>query len=161
MIVFRLAREQFAHTLSGKGAAIRGARWNSPGVEMIYTAENRSLALAEVAVHLTVATLPADFRMISIEIPDELPVQTIDVNELPSEWNAFPHPAGTQKTGDQFIIDGRFAVLKIPSVVTEGDFNYLINPMHPDFRKIRIVEVKQFAFDGRLFSYRHEHTSNG
>jgi RES domain-containing protein len=150
MLVFRLAREQFAHTLSGKGAAMRGARWNSPGVEMIYTAENRSLAMAEVAVHLTLATLPNDFRMISIEIPDDIAVKTLSISELPTDWNTFPHPSSTQKTGDTFIAEGLYCVLKIPSVVTDGDYNYLLNPLHPDFVKIKIVEVKKFAIDGRV-----------
>ena len=48
MEAYRLSRTKFADTLSGKGAALKGARWNSIGVEIIYTAGNRSLAMAEV-----------------------------------------------------------------------------------------------------------------
>jgi len=70
MEVFRLSREKFASILSGKGAAIKGARWNSMGVELIYCASNRSLAMAEVAVHFSLATLPNDFVMLTIFIPD-------------------------------------------------------------------------------------------
>jgi len=51
MEVFRLSRAKYADQLSGYGAALKGARWNSRGVEMIYAAENRSLAMAEVLVH--------------------------------------------------------------------------------------------------------------
>jgi len=61
MKVYRLSRLRYAGFLSGKGAAIRGARWNSVGTEMIYTAQNRSLAMAEVVVHLTLGTLPDDY----------------------------------------------------------------------------------------------------
>ena len=72
MQVYRLSREKFARPLSGKGAALKGARWNPIGVELIYTAQNRSLAMAEVAVHFTLATLPDDYSMTSIYIPDEI-----------------------------------------------------------------------------------------
>jgi len=61
MEVYRLTRERFAKGLSGKGSSMMGARWNSVGVELIYTAPNRALAMAEVAVHLTLATMPSEY----------------------------------------------------------------------------------------------------
>lgn len=150
MQVFRLAREAYAHSLSGKGAALYGGRWNSPGVEMIYTAGNRSLAMAEVAVHVTLATLPPDYRMISILIPDSVTIKKMRINQLPEQWQVFPHPIETQSIGDAFIFSNTHAILQIPSVVTQGDFNFLINPMHPDFKKIKIQSVEPFPFDARL-----------
>ena len=72
MEVFRLSREKFSTVLSGIGAAIKGARWNSVGTEIIYTAANRSLAMAEVAVHFSVSTIPDDYVMITIFIPDDV-----------------------------------------------------------------------------------------
>src|SRR5690606_25894231 len=146
-----LVRERFSSSLSGKGAALRGARWNSIGVELIYTAGNRSLAMAEVAVHLTLATLPADYLMMSIWIPDDMDIANVSVNDLPDNWNAFPHPLSTQRIGDSFVADAKCAVLKIPSVVTQGDFNYLINPKHPDFHRIQVESRERFPFDRRLF----------
>lgn len=151
MQVFRLARERFAHSLSGKGAAIKGARWNSPGVELIYTAGNRSLAMAEVAVHLTLATLPIDYRMIEIHIPDTLRIKKINESDLPADWNEFPHPSSTQKFGDDFVFENKYCALMIPSVVTKGDYNVLINPNHLDFDKIKIKSIEKFPFDKRIF----------
>src|SRR5690606_13559656 len=151
MIVFRLVREKFSSSLSGKGAALRGARWNSMGVELIYTAGNRSLAMAEVAVHLSLASLPADYLMMSIWLPGDLEIAEFPVNELPLNWNAFPHALSTQRIGDVFVADARCAVLKIPSVVTLGDFNYLINPKHPEFARIEVESLVKFPFDRRLF----------
>lgn len=150
MQVFRLAREAFAHSLSGKGAALYGGRWNSPGIDMIYTAGNRSLAMAEVAVHLTLATLPPDYRMITIFIPDSVAIKKMRVSQLPEQWQSFPPPVQTQIIGDRFIIENKHAVLQIPSVVTQGDYNFLINPHHPDFKKIKIQTVEPFPFDARL-----------
>ena len=151
MEAYRLSREKFVATLSGKGAALKGARWNSIGVELIYTASNRSLAMAEVAVHFTLATLPSDYMMITILIPDNISIQKLNISDLPTNWNTFPHPSTTQTIGDQFIADNKFCVLQIPSSVTQGDYNLLINPNHPDFKRIKIIATDKFPFDKRIF----------
>lgn len=151
MEVFRLSRKEFSFSLSGKGSAIKGARWNSIGVELIYTTANRSLAMAEIAVHFSLATLPSDFMMRTIFIPDNISVKKLKVKDLPLNWNAFPHPPSTQKTGDEFVKENKFCVLRIPSVVTRGDYNFLINPYHKAFKKIKIVSVEKFPFDQRIF----------
>jgi RES domain-containing protein len=151
MEVYRLSREKFASPLSGIGAALKGARWNGVGVELIYTASNRSLAMAEVAVHLTLATLPADYVMITIFIPNDISVKKINVADLPADWNAFPHSSATQTIGDEFVRKNRYCVLQIPSSVTQGDYNFLINPNHPEFKKIKIIATEKFPFDKRIF----------
>jgi len=151
MEVFRLSREKYASQLSGNGAAIKGARWNSIGVELIYTAENRSLAMAEVAVHFTFATLPDDYMMITIVIPDDFEIKEINEKDLPLDWKTFPHPNSTQKFGNNFVIENKYCILKIPSVVTKGDYNILINPNHKDFSRISISKVEKFPFDSRIF----------
>lgn len=151
MEVYRLSREKFASTLSGKGAAIKGARWNSVGVELIYTAGNRSLAMAEVAVHFSLATLPSDYVMISIFIPDDISLLKLNVADLPEDWNTFPHPSSTQIIGDKFVAENKYCVLQIPSSVTQGDYNLLINPNHPDFKRVKIIATEKFPFDKRIF----------
>ena len=150
MEVYRLSREKYAD-LSGKGAALKGARWNSIGVELIYTAANRSLAMAEVAVHLTLGTIPNDYVMLTIFIPEDISLQKFNIKDLPDEWNAFPHPASTQAIGDKFFYDKKFCVLQIQSSVTRGDYNYLLNPYHSDFKKIKIIDIEKFPFDQRIF----------
>lgn len=150
MLVYRLSRAMFASPLSGKGAALRGGRWNSQGVELLYTAENRSLAMAEVAVHFTFATCPSDYVLITIEIPDKCAIGTIDESLLPNNWRSFPHPPSTQKFGDDFVKQSKLVAIKIPSVITQGDYNILINPQHPDFKKINILKIEPFPFDKRM-----------
>ena len=151
MEVFRLSREKYATPLSGKGSAIKGARWNSIGIELIYTANNRSLAMAEVAVHFTLATLPGDYMMMTITIPDNIVTKQIQEADLPTDWKEFPHPGSTQKVGDDFVAENKYCVLMVPSVVTQGDFNVLINPNHKDFSRIRITKIEKFPFDKRIF----------
>lgn len=151
MEVFRLSREKFASPLSGKGSAIKGARWNSIGIELIYTANNRSLAMAEVAVHFTLATLPSDYLMLTINIPDDIEGQQVKEVDLPKDWKDFPHPVSTQKIGDQFVSENKYCLLIVPSVVTIGDYNVLINPNHKDFSRISITKLEKFPFDKRIF----------
>ncbi len=151
MRVFRLARKKYKIELSGKGAARSGNRWNSKGTEIIYCAESRSLSMAEVAVHLTLATLPSDYEMLEIDIPTEVSKSTLKNASLPKGWEKFPHVVETQNVGDDFVWKSKTCVLKVPSAVVPGDFNYLINPNHPDFKKIKIVSKEDFPFDERLF----------
>lgn len=152
MEVFRLARKKYPIELSGKGASIAGARWNSKGTEIIYTAESRALAMAEVAVHLSLATLPSDFVMITIEIPNDIAMETIKIADLEPNWRVFPSIFSTQLLGDDFVRRNEACVLKVPSAVVKGDFNFLINQHHVDFKKIKIIEQADFPFDKRIFT---------
>lgn len=150
MEVYRLVKSAFVHQFNGKGAARFGGRWNSIGMELIYTAGNRSLAMMEVLVHLHLSDLPKDLFMLSIHIPDQLAIAELSTEKLPPGWNRFPALTTTAALGDKFILDKEYCILKVPSVVTQGDFNYLINPAHADFRHLRIVDSQPFPFDQRL-----------
>lgn len=151
MKVFRLSKKKYANELNGKGASKSGNRWNSKGTEIIYTADSRALAMAEVAVHLTLATLPVDYVMIEIEILDNIKIKEIESKDLPGNWNNHPPGNHTQKIGDDFIDSIEACVLKVTSAVVKGDFNFLINPYHKDFKKIKILDVTAFPFDKRIF----------
>ena len=150
MELFRLVRKPHALPLSGKGAALMGGRWNSVGVEIIYTATNRSLAMAEVAVHFSLATLPADYVMLTLEAPDNLAVTKIVELDLPEGWQQFPPLQSTQHIGNNFVAENRYCLLQVPSAVTQGDFNVLINSHHKDFSRIKVFEMVPFPFDKRL-----------
>ncbi|MCX6285242.1 MAG: RES family NAD+ phosphorylase [Bacteroidetes bacterium] len=154
MEVFRLQRGKFGDRLSGAGASLKGARWNSPGTELIYISANRSLAMAEVAVHFSYATLPSGFFMLTIFIPDDCSIKIIREPELPPNWNSHPPVLTTRKTGDEFVRSNTHCLLRIPSAVVKGDFNILINPAHPEFHKIKVIKKEEFPFDQRLFRTR-------
>ena len=151
MHVFRLSRKKYANQLNGRGAAKYGNRWNSKGVEVVYTAESRALAMAEIIVHLNLAILPSDYMMLQIEIPSEIKIQVLNIESLSENWNVYPQYMETQKLGDEFIDAFEACVLKVPSAVVQGDFNYLINPHHPEFKKIEIINATPFPFDKRIF----------
>ena len=150
MIVYRLSKSKYSADLTGKGAEKAGGRWNSKGVAMIYTSTSRALCTAEVAVHVPLGILPVDYELGTIEIPDDF-MKEADIKDLPADWRSFPHPGSTQKLGDSFVREGKFLVLKVPSVVVQGEYNFLINPKHKSATKVRVVRTEPFLFDKRLF----------
>lgn len=151
MIVYRLCRAEFSKDLSGIGAEKFGGRWNSKGVALIYTSENRALCTAEIAVHTPLGVLPQNFRLISIEIPDSVTVSTLKTSDLPKDWKSQPASISTQKIGNKFVKENKSLVLKVPSVIVQGECNLLINPKHKDASKIKIKKIEPFSFDERLF----------
>lgn len=151
MIVFRLSKSKFASDLSGKGAEKSGGRWNNKGTALVYTSASRALCTTEIAVHTPLGNLPLDYKLISIEIPDAIKIRKIDTLALPANWKSFPHSHSTREIGDKFVSEGIFAVLQVPSVVVQDEFNFLINPAHADFHNIHILAVEPFDFDERLF----------
>ncbi len=151
MRAFRLVRKKYANPLSGEGAARSGNRWNSKGTALIYCADSRALAMAEVAVHLSLGLLPKDYEMVELEIPDNVSLRSLPPANLPVGWNSFPHLLQTQRIGDEFVAATESCVLKVPSAVVPGDFNYLLNPAHPDFERIQIKSRVDFPFDSRFF----------
>ena len=146
MIVFRLCRSRNVFDLSAKGAEISGGRWNSKGIAMLYTSESRALCTAEIAVHLPLGIVPVDYQMVSLYVPDDSMLE-LAKRDWPMGWNTFPYPAAPCLLGDNFIKEGKFLSMKAPSAVVDGDFNYLFNPKHPAFGKVRVRDAVPFGFD--------------
>ena len=151
MIVFRLCKTKYKDDLSGKGAEKSGGIWNSKGQAMLYTSESRSLCTTEIAVHTPLGNIPLDYNLVSIQIPDDADIFEIKISDLAPDWKTFPHPGSTQLLGDNFLSDGKYLILKVPSVIVQGDLNYLINPGHKLFTKVNIIKTEAFEFDERLF----------
>jgi RES domain-containing protein len=150
MNAFRLNRFPYP-SYDGEGARRAGGRWNSKGTRVIYMSENRSLCVLEILVHLT-DTLPDRYVLGQAEIPPELSRETIDELRLPSSWKTLliSEQAFTRRLGDDWVARRSSAVLFVPSVVL-GERNIIINPEHPDFRRIHFYDPALFVFDIRLF----------
>ncbi|WP_435355133.1 RES family NAD+ phosphorylase [Emticicia sp. SJ17W-69] len=149
MEVFRLATAKYANDLSGTGARLHGGRWNQKGEAVLYTAGTRALALVEVLVHLTNAFLPLNYQLISLYIPDDSIIE-FPIKSLPSDWKNLEPGESTKKIAAKWLITNEYLVMKVPSAVVEGEFNYLVNPLHADFSKVKILKTEPFSFDTRL-----------
>jgi RES domain-containing protein len=153
MKVFRIEREKYLQTtLQGKGAALaEGFRWNSLNTHLVYSADSRSLATLEIFVHLDLREdLPNDRFYVEIDIPDDIEILQLDVAQLPVNWDAKPPALETQYIGDDFVSQKSAAVLKVPSSIVSSEFNYLINPNHPDSARITVISTQKLAFDKRM-----------
>ncbi|HZJ20385.1 MAG TPA: RES domain-containing protein [Pricia sp.] len=153
MRVFRIANKKHILSLSGIGAEHFGGRWNHKGTRVVYTAASRALAMAETAVQPNFDILPDKYHIAEIEVPDDLPIYKIDLKSIfnGDEWTG---PRGlllTKAWGTYLISRKKYPIIKAPSVVVKGDFNYLLNPHHPEFDRIKIIHTEPFEFDERLF----------
>jgi len=146
---WRIVKEKHANTaFDGEGAWRYGGRWNSTGTRIIYTSATLSLAALESLVHLNP---PVKFKYVAIPIEfDDALLESIPVGGLPAEWTEEPPPPSTKQIGDLWVKEARSTVLELPSVIIPAEPNYLLNPAHPDFNKIRIGKPVPFAFDPRL-----------
>ena len=147
MIVFRITTTQWSNSLNGSGYP---ARWNSRGNMLIYTAESRSLACLENIVHRSGEGNNALYKVMLIELPATLTTETLDVASLNDDWYTTDNYRYCQEIGNKWLNDQRFAVLKVPSVIIKKENNYLINPHHPDFKKIKLLGNEDFDFDKRF-----------
>jgi RES domain-containing protein len=155
MKAWRLCRREYsAGALSGEGALLAGGRWNSAGTPMVYLASSLALAVLEVFVHMDLSESPEDMISLMIDIPVEKDTlegeKAAVLRLLPSSWRERGSRA-TQKLGDEWIVSGRSAVLPVPSVVVPGEWNVLLNPLHRDASRIKVLETKPFRFDARMF----------
>jgi RES domain-containing protein len=153
MKVYRIEREKYLDTtLQGVGSALtEGYRWNSLTTYLVYTAESRALATLEVAVHLDfLEDLPTDRFYVEIEIPDDIEILELSIDQLTENWDSKPPLLETQFIGDDFVSQKNAAVLKVPSAIVPPEFNYLINPNHPDSAKIKVISTQRLQFDSRF-----------
>ncbi|AYD47967.1 RES family NAD+ phosphorylase [Arachidicoccus soli] len=116
-----------------------------------HTGDSRALCTTEIAVHTPLGILPNDYYLISIKIPEQIAIKELNPLDYPKNWRAIPFNNTAQEIGDKFVKENKYLLLKVPSVVVSGDFNYLINPLHKDFKKVAIQKIERFVFDKRLF----------
>jgi RES domain-containing protein len=142
---WRLTKAEHANdAFAGEGARRGGGRWNSKGVRVVYASGSLSLAALEVMVHTHFYSALKDF--------DPGLSQSITIEDLSDTWKADPIPQSLKNMGDRWIYNQESVILKVPSVIIPVEYNYLINPSHPDFEKVVIHSPQKFAFDPRLLS---------
>jgi len=138
-----------ASAFDGEGARLTGGRWNSRGTALVYTAESESLATLEMLVHLGAGAALASYVLIRCQFQEAL-VTDVDNRAIPSASRMSPPPPELATIGDAWVGAGTSAVLRVPSAIARSEVNYLLNPRHSDFRKVRVGDPSAFVFDPRL-----------
>jgi RES domain-containing protein len=150
----RLWRISDFSDLTGEGGRRVAARWNSAGHPIVYTSEHPAIALVENLAHIGVSPddLPDAYQLLEIHATDDVASEAIDTTHLAgakSDWRG--DLAVTRELGDEWLTAGRTALLRVPSVILPKSTNVLLNPAHPNARRVKVVEITRPAYDWRLF----------
>lgn len=145
MIVYRCTLKKWAEDISGQGAFLYGGRWNSAGLHALYTSENNLLAALEVAVRVPLTKISREFVMVPIDTPDP-----VDIFQPALKKNWHHDLTYTKNLGDRFLREGKYLLMKVPSALMSGTFNYIVNPKHESFRQLKALPFQPLVFDDRL-----------
>jgi RES domain-containing protein len=147
---WRIAKRRHAdNAFDGEGARRFGGRWNSPGRAAVYVSETRALATLEILAGLRTPSVIPAYVLIPVAFDATL-VTRVAVQTLPSRWHASPPSDATQKIGDRGIDGATSVALRVPSAVVPGEFNYVLNPRHPDFIAVKIGRPETLYLDPRI-----------
>lgn len=149
MLLYRLGKTKHAHKLNGFGARDYPGRWNSAGNAMVYTSASSSTTVLEVRVHTK--KLRRNLSMSTIEVPDGASILSIPAGRLPNGWNWMRYLVRVRAVGDDFLSARKYLILRVPSAVDPMAWNYLLNPLHPEMDKVKVVKVEPYSLDPRLF----------
>jgi RES domain-containing protein len=150
--VWRITSTRYAErAFDGEGARLYGGRWNHPGTAIVYTAQTLSLCALELFVHLEPELAPKGLVAIPAEIPADVRMGSLEIADLPVDWRTYPAPDSLKDLGTAWARGDETVALSVPSSIIPHERNYLINPAHPDFSRIRILPAEPFAFDPRMW----------
>lgn len=151
MLLYRISAPEYAGDISGNGARLYGGRWNEKGVAVVYLASSRAMAMMELLVHLHPEDLQRKYAIAVFDVPDDK-ILEISVEELPDDWQSVERTRYLHKITADFVTKGKYLMMQVPSVLVEEEHNYLLNPLHTDITKVKLVSQRLFSFDLRLKS---------
>jgi len=137
-------------SLAGDGGLRTPGRWHTRGRRVVYCAQSPAAALLEILVHfeIDIQDLPVRYRLLKIEVPDDVHVERVSADQLPAGWPE--KTAVTRALGDDWLARGGAALLSVPSAIVPETFNVLLNPAHQDAKRLVIVHAGEHAIDPRL-----------
>lgn len=150
--IYRVLRDRYAgNPFHGEGAYRYGGRWSSSGTRLSYTSEHQSLALLEYFVHVDNEDAPTDLVLAVAEVQDHLPQERVKVAQLPANWRNPVPPPELAAIGDEFARRREACILLVPSALASTEYNWLVNPSHPDANKIVPLAPEPVSYDPRMF----------
>lgn len=146
---FRMCAPRWASSaLTGEGARKYGGRWNSPGHPVVYLGDSRALTALELLVHLTTpgSRLKA-YTLLEVSFPARCLERGLVVG---TDWNVSPPTKCSTHVGDEWMTRSSSLALRVPSTLVREESVILLNPLHPDFAKVKTVSERPFYFDQRF-----------
>jgi RES domain-containing protein len=149
--VFRIAKLRYQDQIfSGLGGLYADGRWTDRGRPVVYTSENVSLAVLEYTVNYRRRGWVPASVLGRARIPDEVRITTLHLSDLPRNWSDPDPPPKLRLLGREWLDGSATAVLKVPSAVVIEEWNYLLNPLHADFKRLVFGKPRRYLFDRRL-----------
>jgi len=150
LTAWRITKRKHArNAFTGEGAREFGGRWNNPGTAIVYTAQSQSLAALEMLAHLDSSELLRKYVLIGVEFDQSL-ISAVGPAALPRNWRSDPAPPEIRSIGDNWVLSGSSTILQVPSALVPAENNFLLNPAHQDFARLRFGKALAFLFDPRL-----------
>ncbi|HDZ14055.1 hypothetical protein LCGC14_0762890 [marine sediment metagenome] len=149
MKVYRITTAKYAKELIASGAP---NRWNEENQYVVYAAESRALAVLEMVAHRSAKMRKDDFKILTIHLPEAKKfMEEIPEHGLPPNWRTVKAYDQLQRLGSQWYRTKSKLALRIPSVLVDGEYNYMVNTVHPDFTEhVRLESSEDFRWDPRL-----------
>lgn len=156
MLVYRISHRDFSQRLYAPGME---GRWNKAGRRVVYCAESIALAFLENMIRRQGVGFNSNFKILIIEIPDDLAIDRIRSRDLKWGWRDFKDYSKCQPLGERWLRQGKTAVLRVPSAVIPQSYNYVINSSHADFQKIKLLQTTDLVPDPRIEEILKKHPS--
>jgi RES domain-containing protein len=151
LAVFRLGKHAYRTTLfTGQGGLYASGRWTPRGQPVVYASGSISLAVLEYTVNYRRRGWAPATVLGRTTIPAGVRIESVSIDSLPTNWFAADPPPQLQKIGGDWLARGASAVLRVPSAIVIEEWNFLLNPLHADFRKVRQSPPRVFNFDRRV-----------
>jgi RES domain-containing protein len=138
-----------SNAMIGDGSRLYGGRWNSRGQAVVYLSEHESLAALEILVHTRLLSVTERYLSFRVEWDDRF-TEYFPIKRLPVDWNVEPPSPASRQIGDAWLRSGRSLALAVPSLLSTSELNFLLNPNHSDFKRIKIAAPVEYRFDPRL-----------
>lgn len=116
MRVGRIASAAHA-AFDGEGARRHSRRWTPQGIPAVFTWATLSLAALERFVHTDSNIEPTDLLAIPVEIRDDIGINAVDLEALPTGWRAFPAPPALRRLASSGSEHPAHRSSQYPSVV--------------------------------------------
>lgn len=148
MQLYRIAHCKHINDLAGTGGLYASGRWHNKGTRIIYFSEHISLAKLEVLANSNF--LLKTMCLLTIKMNDHIKIEVLEKEQLDIGWNSFPYPESLKMITHNWLKANKSVALKVPSAQSDKEYNFLLNPLHPDINKINIISSEKIKFDHRL-----------
>ncbi|MRS65168.1 RES domain-containing protein [Larkinella terrae] len=148
MELYRITKTIYANDLNGTGGLYSSGRWHREGTPILYLAEHISLAMLETLANSEILSI--NMSLVTIEIPNDASIKRIQVEDLPQDWRSIPYNEELANITEQWINERIFWMMRVPSAHAPTEFDYLLNPLHPDHKSLKIARIESLVFDRRF-----------